>query len=135
MAQQEKRNRETMQKIYAAMMVGDMETVKSFVADDIVIHEAESLPYGGLYRGPSGVDRLARLIYATWDDIDSQLIEVTAGGDRAVALMHFSAKGKRTGKSFSFPIAEAWRFNKEGKAIEWRPFYFDTKKCCEVYGD
>lgn len=135
MANNEARNKSSTQKIYAAMFKGDMETVKRFVAADILVHEAESLPYGGTYRGPAGVDRLARLIYSTWEDMDTQLIEITAGGDYAVALMHFSAKGKKTGKSFSFPIAEAWRFNAEGKAIEWCPFYFDTKKCSEVYGE
>lgn len=134
MGQQEEQNRATTQKIYAAMFSGDMETVKGFAADDIMIHEAEGLPYGGLYRGPSGIDRLSRLIYETWDDMDFKLVEITAGGEYTVALMHFSAKGKKTGKSFSFPIAEAWRF-KDGKAIEWRPFYFDTKKCGEVFGD
>lgn len=134
MGQQEENNRATTKKIYEAMFAGDMETVKSFVAPDILIHEAESLPYGGTYRGPGGVDRLAALVYATWDDMDSRLVEVTAGGEYAVALMHFSAKGRKTGKSFSFPITEVWRF-RDGKAIEWRPIYFDTRKCCEVFGE
>lgn len=134
MEQQEEQNRETTRKIYAAMFAGDMGTVKTFVDPDITIYEAESLPYGGSYRGANGVDRLSRLVYETWDDMEFRLEEVTAGGDRTVALMHFSAKGKKTGKTFSFPIAEAWRF-KDGKAIEWRPFYFDTKKCCEVFGE
>jgi uncharacterized protein len=134
MSQQEEQNLAAIKKIYEAMFVGNMEAMKPFLDPDITVFEAESLPYGGVYRGISGVERLSRIIFETWDDMDFKLEGFTVGGDRAVALLHFSAKGKKTGKYFSFPIAEAWRF-RDGKAIEWRPFYYDPKRASDAFGD
>ena len=134
MGKQEEENLAIIKKIYEAMFVGNMQAMEPYLDPDINVYEADSLPYGGSYRGVAGVARLSKLIYETWDDMDFKSEGFTVGGDRAVALLHFSAKGKKTGKSFSFPVAEVWRF-KDGKAIEWRPFYYDTKRACEVYGD
>jgi hypothetical protein len=134
MGQQEEQNLATIKKIYEAMFVGNLQGLKDYLDPDIDIYEAESLPYGGHYKGLAGAERLGKLIFNTWDDMDFQATGFTAGGDYVVALLHFSAKGKKTGKSFSFPVAEVWKF-KDGKAIKWQPIYYDTKRASEVFGE
>ncbi len=45
------RNRTTIEALYAAGAAGDIATVLSYVADDVVIDEPPYLPYGGRYMG------------------------------------------------------------------------------------
>ena len=38
-------------RLYEHAHVGDWSTVETMLSDELVIHEAESLPFGGEYRG------------------------------------------------------------------------------------
>jgi uncharacterized protein len=129
----EQENLTTIKKMYDAIFASDMDTFKTYLDPEIVVFEADSLPYGGTYIGTDGVERLWAAVYGAWDDVAFKVTNFTAGGDSIVVLGHFSARGKTTGKTFSFPQAELWRF-RGGLAFEWRPFYFDTKKVCDVFG-
>ena len=59
---------------------------------------------------------------ATWSPLVVQIQELTAGGDLVIAYLLMTATGKRTGTTFSFPVAEMFRF-RDGRVVEWRPIY------------
>jgi hypothetical protein len=110
--------------------------------DETVLHEAPSLPYGGSYRGVDAMNFMVRCMRNTWGrpggDAKSAPtlhteIEYAVGGDMVLAHMMFGGLGKKTGRSFSFPIVEMWRF-KNGVLTEIRPFYFDVDKAVECFG-
>lgn len=105
------------------------------------IHEAMSLPYGGTWRGPDAMTFMVTQMRKTWgrpggDGTSTPTlhreIEYTVGGDLVCAHMMFNGVGQRTGRSFSFPIVEAWRF-RDGKISEIRVLYFDAAECRAVF--
>jgi ketosteroid isomerase-like protein len=120
---------------YAASARGDWKAFLeiSRATDTTELHEAASLPYGGVYIGVAGIARGATLMAGAWDDFRFQVIEFAAGGEIVIAHVLISGTGKKTGKSFSMPVMELWRF-REGQVVEFRPFYFDTHRCVECFG-
>ncbi|MGE0387226.1 MAG: nuclear transport factor 2 family protein [Gammaproteobacteria bacterium] len=97
--------------------------------------EAESLPYGGVYRGVEGIRLLVERIGDTWlfdagfvpggENVagDSRVID---GGDTVVVMGTFRARLRRNGRILAVPVAEFWSFDAQGQALTIRPYYFDT---------
>src|SRR5437899_10698115 len=114
-------NREIMQSIYRDAAKGDLGFVERYLASDCMIHESPGLPYGGTYRGPQGlVDVFAR-IHEAWSPFSFEPLEFIADGDYVVVLLTASGASRKTGRAFTLPLAEFWRFS-EGKSFELRTF-------------
>lgn len=133
MATEQQRNLEIIRAAYAAGQAGDLETFFKNVSEDCIFYEADSLPYGGEYRGPEAIKRGTMLMFGAWDDFQFAVTNFCAGDDLVTVHVRISGVGRKTGKSFSMPIVEVWRLI-DGKIVEIRPYYFDTARCAEVYG-
>jgi ketosteroid isomerase-like protein len=119
-------NREIVQAIFDAFAEEDWNTIRSLVHDDIQVFEADSLPYAGLFKGPDNFIALNQKVFDTWEDSHHTIDHIIADGDHVVILGNMAGRGKATGQAFSVPMAAVWRLE-DGKVIEVRPFYFDTK--------
>lgn len=119
-------NRDIVQAIFDASAKEDWNTVKSLLHDDIQVFEADSLPYAGVFKGPDNFVALNQKVFNTWDDSHNTIDHIVADGEYVVILGSMAGRGKATGKAFSVPLAAVWQL-KDGKVIEVRPFYFDTK--------
>lgn len=133
MATEQERNLEIIKSAYAAGLAGDFDTFFKDLSEDCIFYEADSLPYGGEYRGVEAIKRGTQLMFGAWDNFNFEITDYCAGGDLVTVSVRISGVGRKTGKSFSMPIIEAWRL-KDGKIIEIRPFYYDTARCAEVFG-
>jgi ketosteroid isomerase-like protein len=132
MTNEEKLNLEIVKKAYAVAQGepggGDgWETFFADTTDETEFHEAEVLPYGGLYRGTKQLVRAAGIVFGTWKDFSYQIRGFTVGGNTVIVDLMVSAVGLKSGKSFSMPLLELWRM-KNGKVTEIRPFYYDTAR-------
>ena len=103
----EDEDRRTLDEIYAAFFSGDLDRWLSFWTEESIIWEAESLPYGGTYRGLEQIKKLAE------------------SDERLMAYGTWNGTGQKTGKRVTFPFAEIWVL-KDGKVIEVVPIYSDT---------
>lgn len=119
-------NREIVQAVFDASAEEDWDTVKSFLHDDVQVFEADSLPYAGVFKGPDNFIALNQTVFNTWADANHTIDHIIADGDHVVILGNMAGRGKATGLAFSVPLAAVWRL-KDGKVVEVRPFYFDTK--------
>lgn len=119
-------NREIVQAVFDASAKKDWDTVKSFLHSDIHVFEPDSLPYAGVIIGPDNFIELNQRVFNTWADSKHTIDAIVADGDHVVILGNMAGSGKATGQAFSVPLAAVWRL-KEGKVVEVRPFYFDTK--------
>jgi len=124
-------NRHRVRLAYAALARGDEEGFYSTFSPDVVMHEAESLPYGGVYQGIEGLKRGVANMFAAWREMKYSVEEITAGGDLVFVYLHVRGTAPDTGESLVFPVAELWRF-RNGQAIEFRPIYWDTHRALEV---
>lgn len=105
---------------------GEWDRVAEFMAEDFVIHEPSSLPYGGEWRGRDALQRLYAEVMCYWLDPSVEWQELVGGDRHAVALLKLTATAPESGRRFSQHIAEVTSFAADGKMASMRIHYFDT---------
>lgn len=96
-----------------------------FFAPDVVLHQAETLPYGGTWHGHAGMTRFFLAMSRTWGSFDMEEQEFLTTGETAVVLTQVRARARATGRELAFPILQTVNV-KDGRIAEVRPFYWDT---------
>lgn len=99
--------------------------IAPFFAPDVVLHQAEGLPYGGIWRGHEGMERFFVAMSQTWETFDMVEQEFLATGETAIVLTQIHARARATGKELDFPILQTLRVQ-DARITEVRPFYWDT---------
>ncbi|MGC0422044.1 nuclear transport factor 2 family protein [Embleya sp. AB8] len=97
-----------------------------FFAPDVVLHQAEALPYGGIWRGHEGMEGFFLAMSRVWESFDMAEQEFLATGETAVVLTQVRARARSTGRELAFPILQTVKI-KDGQIAEVRPFYWDTE--------
>jgi hypothetical protein len=92
---------------------------------DIVLYQAESLPYGGEWRGHEGLEAWLHTMRKTWSSLELKDAHLVEGHDIVIVLATFEAQARLTGRKVRMPICEEIRL-RDGLPVEWRVFYFDT---------
>ena len=118
--------RAIVQEVYGRVGAGDWEGAERYLSDDLVIIEAENLPYAGLYTGRGALRELHGIVMAHWIDPVLDFHAMTAGDGHVVSLVTFHFTSRRSGRRIAMPLAEVFRIE-AGKVVEIKPFYFDTK--------
>ncbi len=118
-------NLEIVEAIYHAVGQGDLATVLSYLDAGVTAHQAESLPYAGVYRGPAGFQQMGEAIFNTWSDFQSKPHKFVHDGDTVIVLATMTGMARRTSNQLDMPLAECWSF-RDGKVIDIQPFYWDT---------
>jgi ketosteroid isomerase-like protein len=129
----QKSNKDTMRAFFNAAAKNNNEQMLAILHSDIKIIEAESLPYGGITEGRKNFKGFTKKVFTTWRDTEITVEELIGDGNYVVVLATMSGKSKSSGSLFSMSIAEVWKFDSDGKAIEIKPFYFDTNKLVEIF--
>lgn len=127
-------NVEIVRRLFRAVEERDLAGILDAYDPEIVIHEADSLPYGGDHRGPEGARRHAHGFWRTWRFLQSS--EETKlgatfldGGDRVVVLFRHRAHSA-DGKKIDLPVVGVYAV-RGGKVVETRMFHFDTVQISE----
>ena len=104
----------------------DFSVLTPYFAHDVELHQAQSLPYGGVWLGHAGLQRFFTAMSATWDRFDMADQEFLAADDaRAVVLTNVQARSRATGNLCRFPILQTVEIA-DGRIGKIRPFYWDT---------
>jgi len=99
--------------------------VAPFFAPEVVLHQAEALPYGGTWHGHDGMERFFTAMSQTWEVFDMVDQEFLTTEPTAVVLTQVHARARATGTELDFPILQTLEL-REGRITEVRPFYWDT---------
>lgn len=122
---------ELVRAVYEAFGRGDVPAVLGAMAADIEWHEAEGMPYGGVYHGGEAV---AQNVFGpiTQDVVDFAVTaeEFIASGDAVAAVVRYTGTGRATGKELNLPVVHLWKV-RNGKVEQFRQF-IDTVKFREV---
>jgi uncharacterized protein len=122
---------EVVKRAYAAFAEGDVPAVLGAFADDIEWHEAEGMPYGGVYRGGEAVAQ--NVFGPISQDVEGFAVtpeEYMASGDTVAVVVSYTGTGKATGKPLDLPVVHVWDIQ-DGKAVRFRQFA-DTVKFADV---
>ena len=101
------------------------EPLAPFFAADVELHQADALPYGGVWYGHDGMERFFVAMSKTWEAFDIRDQQFLATGETAVVLTHVHARARATGRELGFPILQTIRVH-DGRIAEIHPFYWDT---------
>lgn len=126
-------NKDNLRVFFDAAKANNVELMLAALHPNLQVIEAESLPYGGGMQGRENFTDFSKNVFKTWRNTSVTVQELIGDGDYVVVLATMSGEGKVTGESFSMPIAEVWRFDADGLAVEIKPFYFDTKKLVDIF--
>jgi ketosteroid isomerase-like protein len=107
------------------------ETLAPFFAPDVVLHQAEALPYGGTWRGHAGMERFFVAMSAAWESFEMLGQEFHPAGDVVTVRTEVRATARATGRKLEFPILQTVRVA-EGRITEVWPFYWDTAAIAEA---
>ena len=101
------------------------EPLAPFFAPDVVLHQADALPYGGTWRGHAGLERFFVAMSTAWESFEMLEQELHPAGDVVVVRTEVRATARATGRKLEFPILQTVRVA-EGRITEVWPFYWDT---------
>ena len=117
---------------YEAMLDrGDLEGFLSYFAEDGELLEADSLPYGGRFTGADAIRGALLKVVDTFSAFSFKPDIFATSGEWVIAYGTFSVTVRATGKSVSFPLAEATRVV-DGKIKLINPVYGDTAAILEA---
>ena len=122
---------EFLKGLYGAFGRGDVPTVLGGFADDIEWHEAEGMPYGGVYRGGDAVlQKVFGPIATDVEDFAVTAEEFVGSGETVAAVVRYTGTGKVTGRTLDVPAVHLWDI-RDGKITRFRQF-IDTVRFAEV---
>jgi len=103
----------------------DFATLAPFFAPDVVLHQADALPYGGTWRGHEGMERFMVAMSRTWESFEMLEQTYLATGEPLVVLTQVAATARATGQQLEFPILQTVTVA-DARITDIRPFYWDT---------
>ena len=108
---------------YAAFARDDMDGVVGDMHPDIVWHQAQGLPHGGVYHGLEEVRRnvFDPLDRDWWSEFTAEPDEFLDADGEVVVLGRYRGVGKDTGKKLDVPFVHVWTLE-DGKAVRFRQF-------------
>lgn len=121
---------ELVRRLFAAVERRDLAAVVECYHEEIEIHEAESLPYGGVHRGLDGAVRHAAQFVATWAPFQTpaeQRLDATFAGAEdgtVVAVFRHRAVAPACGRRLDEPEVAVYRL-RAGKVVRSQMFHAD----------
>ena len=106
--------------------VATFEPLAQFFAADVVLHQAESLPYGGVWRGHEEMERFFVTMSRAWESFEMADQRFLATEGTVVVLTQVHARARATGQELDFPMLQTITVV-DGRITEVHPFYWDTK--------
>lgn len=121
-----------LQRFFDALYAGDLQTAFAHLHPDVILHEADGLPFAGTYHGPEGFRKLLEAVYGIVD-LEIRHTELLDAGDTVIARMDTTMTFRKSGHSIDMLIVELYRF--ESDLIKYVDvFYKDTHAIAQLAG-
>ena len=114
-------NVEALRRGYEALNRGELSEVRALLHPDLVWQEDPASPEAGAHQGSASFERFLRSSLESFDDFRIEPEEIIEDGDRLIALVHQSGKGRTSGVGVEVRIAHVWTVE-DGRAVRWRSY-------------
>ncbi|MCP2322217.1 hypothetical protein HDA40_000724 [Hamadaea flava] len=98
---------------------------------DVVMYQAPSLPYGGIWRGPRGIERFMAAMSDAWQSLEFLEQRFVVGDDAIVVLNRGVLTARATGRMLETSVMQLITV-RDGLISEMYPFYQDTMAVAET---
>lgn len=85
--------------------------------DEAVVLDQSLMPGGGIHHGKSGVREFFTEWFGAWEDLSLELERVIDAGERVIAVMRISGRGRDSGVDVSVRAVDAFTL-REGKIVQ-----------------
>ncbi len=103
----------------------DFGPVAATLHPQIVMIQADSLPFGGQWHGREGFERWMQAFGEAWSSVSATDLRFFEHDDTVVVVAQMEATARASGQSFHAPICHVVRI-RDGLLMEFRMFYWDT---------
>jgi ketosteroid isomerase-like protein len=103
----------------------DFALLAPYFGPDVVLHQADALPYGGEWRGHAGMERFFLAMAGAWATFEMVEQEFLSNDNPLVVHTLVRATGRATGRQLEFAILQKIVV-RSGQIREIWPFYWDT---------
>lgn len=121
----EERNLQIVKDAYAASARGEPQGFTASFTAETEIHEAPSLPYGGIHKGVESFPSLIGKVLEHYSSLKFTKHNIIASGDNVVSWGVLDLVGKKTGTAVTIPLVEIWTII-DGKTQKLEVVYGDT---------
>jgi ketosteroid isomerase-like protein len=124
-------NLEITRRLFKAVEERDVAGVLAAYDPEIVIRDAGSLPYGGVYHGLEGAKQHIEGAAQTWNPFKPSSAErqmdavFLDSGEYVIVLWHLKGLAASSGKTLDSPTVNVYKL-RGGKIVESQMFYSDT---------
>jgi uncharacterized protein len=123
-------NIETTRRLFKAVEERDVAGVLAAYDPEIVIRDAESLPYGGIHHGLEGAKQHIEVAAQTWNPLQSEAERkmdavFLDAGEYVVVLWRLKGLEVSSGRTLDAPTVSVYKM-RDGKIVESQMFYSDT---------
>ncbi|GAB3987581.1 nuclear transport factor 2 family protein [Actinoallomurus acanthiterrae] len=105
--------------------VADFGGMAAHLAPGVVMHQAPTLPYGGVWRGHDGIERFMAAMSEAWRSLEFLERRQWVDGDTVIVSNHGRLTARATGRSLETTVLQLITV-RDGLITEFRPFYWDT---------
>jgi ketosteroid isomerase-like protein len=102
-----------------------------FFSPHIVLHQADALPYGGIWRGHDGLEQFFLAMSQAWETFEIVEQEFLTNTSPLVVLTQVRARARATARELHFPILQTITVE-DGRIADVRPFYWDTQAVADA---
>ncbi|MFJ3793230.1 nuclear transport factor 2 family protein [Kitasatospora sp. NPDC090091] len=92
---------------------------------DVTLLQADSLPYGGVYRGPEGIESFMARMSEYWTSLEFLEQRFVINDDSAVVFNRGTLTARGSGRRLETAVMQLIGV-RHGLIAEIRPFYWDT---------
>jgi uncharacterized protein len=123
-------NLENTRRLFKAVEERDLAGVVAAYDPEIVIRDAESLPYGGTYHGLEGAKQHIEDAAQTWDHLQSSAERKMDAvffnaEDYVIVLWQLRGRSTSSGRKLDLPVVSVYKM-RDGKIVKSQMFYADT---------
>ncbi|MGV9797870.1 nuclear transport factor 2 family protein [Mycobacterium sp. NPDC003449] len=112
----------------------DFSIIAAVLHPDCVMHQPDSLPYGGRWQGHDGFERWMTAFGAAWSTlVVTDPTFYVSGTDVVFVRSTVHATARANGAALSWPLLQMITV-KDGLILEMQPFYWDTAAIIEPLG-
>jgi hypothetical protein len=119
-------NLDLLRRFAKEVTTGNRDGLRSILAEDVVVHEAPALPYGGDHHGREAFIRLFETVQSTWTFTEAfQYTYYVSDPDTVILQVEVDAIAAATGNTLRLRLAEIFTI-RDGKIAELDVYYWDT---------
>ncbi|WP_214415449.1 nuclear transport factor 2 family protein [Sphaerisporangium fuscum] len=129
-----RRSLEVLERFYRAEAVyigaggpgkADFGVMAECLDPEVVMYQADSLPYGGTWHGPSGIEGFMAGMSEAWESLEFLEQRYVVDGGSVVVWNRGLLRARATGRELETEVMQLMTI-KDGRIAEIRPFYLDT---------